>query len=169
MEVQGTAFTFGDDVNTDYVTPTEYLGLEMAEIAEHLFEPLDPTFAERFESGDIVVAGENFGSGSSREHAPAAIKEAGAGAVVAESFARLFYRNAIAIGLPAITCPGVTEIVDEGDVVRVDLDEQVVVNETTGAERPSESYPESIQEIFDAGGLLGHYRRTRDDSGELVE
>ncbi|MFB6160223.1 MAG: 3-isopropylmalate dehydratase small subunit [Haloferacaceae archaeon] len=163
MEVQGTAFTFGDDVNTDYVTPTEYFGLEIEEIAEHLFEPLDPTFAERFEPGDVVVAGENFGSGSSREHAPAAIQAAGAGAVVAESFARLFYRNAIAIGLPAIACPGVTEIVDEGDVVRVDLDAQVVRNETTGAERPSESYPESIRKIFDAGGLLAHYRREREE------
>lgn len=162
MEFEGTAFTFGDDVNTDYVTPTEYLGLDIEEITEHLFEPLDPTFAERFEPGDIVVAGENFGSGSSREHAPAAIKAAGAGAVVAESFARLFYRNAIAIGLPVIACPGVSGMVEEGDAVRVDLDAQVVRNETTGEELPSESYPESIQEIFDAGGLLAHYKQERE-------
>lgn len=164
---RGAAFVFGDDVNTDYITPTEYMSDDPDRIAEHLFEPIDPTFPERFAAGDVIVAGENFGAGSSREQAPAAIRAAGTGAVVAESFARLFYRNAVAIGLPAVACPGVTDAVGAGDTVRLDLGAETVTNETTGAELPCESYPPAIQEIFDDGGLLAHYRkRQADASGE---
>jgi len=158
VDTRGTAFVFGDDVNTDYITPTEYMGYEPDRIAKHLFEPIDPTFPGRFTPGDVVVAGENFGSGSSREQAPAAIRAAGVGAVVAESYARLFYRNAIAIALPAVTCPGVTDAVEDGHEVRVDLDGAIVVNETTGAELSCESYPPALREIFEAGGLLDYYR-----------
>lgn len=162
VDARGTAFVFGDDVNTDYITPTECMSYEPDRIAEHLFEPIDPTFPERFAPGDVIVAGENFGAGSSREQAPAAIRAAGAGAVVAESFARLFYRNAVAIGLPAVTCPGVTDAVADGDAVRIDLDAATVRNETTGAELPCESYPPAVREIFEDGGLLDHYRARRD-------
>ncbi|MFB6303254.1 MAG: 3-isopropylmalate dehydratase [Haloferacaceae archaeon] len=161
-DARGTAFVFGDDVNTDYITPTEYMSEAPDRIAEHLFEPIDPTFPERFDPGDVIVAGENFGAGSSREQAPAAIRAAGAGAVVAESFARLFYRNAIAIGLPAIACPGVTDAVEDGDTVLVDLDAETVTNERTGADLPCESYPPAVREIFEDGGLLAHYRARRD-------
>lgn len=162
-DARGTAFVFGDDVNTDYITPSEYLSDDPEDIAEHLFEPIDPTFPERFEPGDLIVAGENFGSGSSREQSPEAIHVAGAGAVVAESFARLFYRNAIAIGLPVVTCPGVSDAVEAGDTVRVEVDAQRVTNETTGTELTSESYSPAVQEIFEDGGLLAHYRARRDD------
>jgi 3-isopropylmalate/(R)-2-methylmalate dehydratase small subunit len=156
---EGTAHTFGDDVNTDYITPSDYFGLSYEEIATHLFEPIDPDFADRFEPGDVVVAGENFGSGSSRETAPKTLQVAGVSVVVAESFARLFYRNGIAIGLPVVTCPGVTDAVSQGNRVRVDLANRTVTNETTGERLPTEPMPAEIRSIFDAGGLLAHYEQ----------
>lgn len=162
-DLRGRAFVFGDDINTDYITPSDYFGQPMEEIADHLFEPVDPAFADQFESGDIVVAGENFGSGSSRETAPKALQAAGVAAVVAESFARIFYRNAIAIGLPVATCPGVTDAVDPGDTVVVDLSENQVVNVTTGEALDCEPLPPAVREIFDAGGLLAHYRKQAAD------
>lgn len=162
MQPDGPAYTFGDDVNTDYITPSDYFGLPLEEIATHLFEPIDPDFADRFEPGGIVVAGENFGSGSSRETAPAALVEAGVEAVVAESFARLFYRNAVAIGLPVAITPDATDFISEGNDVLVDFESNLVHNETTGEERPCEPLPEAIQSIFDAGGLLEHYEENPD-------
>lgn len=155
--MNGRAHVFGDNVNTDYITPSDYFGLPLEDIAEHVFEPIAPDFVEQFESGDVIIAGENFGSGSSRETAPAALKELGVAAVVAESFARLYYRNSIAIGLPAITCPGVATAVESGDVVEVDLEQNAVRNLDTGVVCDSEPLNDTIQEIFDAGGLLAHY------------
>lgn len=157
MSYEGTAHTFGDDVNTDYITPTDYFSEPIEEIARHVFEPIDPDFHDRFEAGDIIVGGENFGSGSSRETAPKALKVAGTSVVVAESFARIFYRNGIAIGLPVVTCPGVTDAVSQGDEVVVDFDDRTLRNETTGETLATEPMPEEIQSIYEAGGLLAHY------------
>ena len=157
MPLAGRAHVFGDNVNTDYITPTDYFDLPMEELATHLFEPVDPAFGERFEPGDVVVAGGNFGSGSSRETAPRALQVAGVSAVVAESFARIFYRNGIAIGLPLVACPGVTDLVDGGDDVSLDLEAGRLTNETTGEAVDVEPMPPAMQEIFDAGGLLAHY------------
>lgn len=160
--MRGTAFVFGDEVNTDVITPSDYFGQPIEVMAKHVFEPERPGFVDDIEDGDVIVAGHHFGSGSSRESAPAAIQAAGIGAVVAESFSRIFYRNSIAIGLPAVTCPGTTEIVSEGDEVYVDLDAGVVRNLETGDEREAEALPPAIQSIFDAGGLVEHYKRHPD-------
>lgn len=156
--MRGTVYTFGDEVNTDVITPSDYFGEPIEVMAEHIFEPERPNFVDEFEAGDIVVAGHHFGSGSSRESAPAAIQTAGLGAVVAESFSRIFYRNAIAIGLRAVTCPGATDLFTEGDEAEIDLEAGVVRNLTTDEELEAESLPGAIQEIFDQGGLLDHYR-----------
>ena len=165
--MRGTVYTFGDEVNTDVITPSDYFGEPIEVMAEHIFEPERPNFVEEFEEGDVVVAGEHFGSGSSRESAPAAIQTAGLGAVVAESFSRIFYRNAIAIGLPAVTCPGVTDLFTEGDEAEIDLDAGVVRNLTTGEELDAEPLPAAIQDIFDQGGLIEQYRN--DPEGLRIE
>ncbi|MFC7157009.1 3-isopropylmalate dehydratase [Halomarina halobia] len=162
--MRGVARVFGDDVNTDVITPSDYFGEPLAVMAQHVFEPERPEFVSTIDAGDIVVAGDRFGSGSSRESAPAAIQAAGIGAVVAESFARIFYRNAVAIGLPAVTCPGVTGGVSEGDEIAVDIGAGTVRNCTTGERFESESLPPEVQSIFDRGGLIELYRTT---PGEL--
>lgn len=160
--MRGTVYTFGDEVNTDVIIPSDYFGEPIEVMAEHIFEPERPNFVEEFEEGDIVVGGHHFGSGSSRESAPAAIQAAGLGAVVAESFSRIFYRNAIAIGLPAVTCPNVTDLFTEGDEAEIDLEASIVRNLTTGEELEAEPLPEAIQDIFDRGGLIEHYRDNPD-------
>ena len=165
--MRGTAYVFGDEVNTDVITPSDYFGESIEVMAEHVFEPERPDFAAEIDDGDFVVAGEHFGSGSSRESAPAAIQAAGLGAVVAESFSRIFYRNAIAIGLPAVTCPGVTDLFTEGDEAEIDLDAGVVRNLTTGEELDAEPLPAAIQDIFDQGGLIEQYRN--DPEGLRIE
>lgn len=154
--MNGTAYVFGDEINTDIITPTggDYIDKEFTEI---LMEPVRPGFADEISPGDVIVAGEHFGSGSSRESAPIAIKESGIGAVVAESFARIFYRNSVNIGLPVISCPGVTDVVSEGDEVEVDLDNNVLRNLTTGESIELEPISEDLQAIYDAGGLLAYY------------
>lgn len=157
MTISGTAHTFGDNINTDYITPSDYFDLPIEEIATHVFEPVDPEFHDRLTEGDVVVAGENFGSGSSRETAPKALQVAGISAVIAESFARIFYRNGIAIGLPVVTCPGISTAVSAGDTVSIDFDTERLTNETTDQTLKIESMPAQIQSIFDAGGLLAHY------------
>ncbi len=159
MSFEGGAHTFGDNINTDYITPTDYFSEPIKEIANHVFEPIEPNFHDRFEVGDVLVAGENFGSGSSRETAPRALQVAGVSAVVAESFARIFYRNGVAIGLPVVICPGITDIVSQGDEVVVDFDACMVRNETTGETLETEPMPEEIQSIYEIGGLLAHYER----------
>lgn len=156
--MRGTAYVFGDEVNTDVITPSDYFGEPIEVMAEHVFEPERPGFADEIEHGDVIVAGDHFGSGSSRESAPAAIQAAGISAVIAESFSRIFYRNSIAIGLPALTCPGITNGVSEGDELEVNFDDGVVHNRTTDETFPFERLPPEIQSIFDAGGLIEHYR-----------
>jgi 3-isopropylmalate/(R)-2-methylmalate dehydratase small subunit len=159
MTVEGTAFVFGDEINTDLITPSDYFGEPLDVMAEHIFEPVRPDFGDVVDEGDIIIAGEHFGSGSSRESAPAALQTAGIGAVVAESFARIFYRNAIAIGLPAITCSDVTTHFNEGDEVALDLEAGVVRNKTHGGELSVESLPVAIRDIFEQGGLKEQYQQ----------
>jgi 3-isopropylmalate/(R)-2-methylmalate dehydratase small subunit len=156
--MDGTAHVFGDEINTDLITPSDYFGEPIEVMAEHVFEPVRPSFAEELADGDLVIAGEHFGSGSSRESAPAALQTAGVGAVVVESFARIFYRNAIAIGLPVAVAPDVTEIFDDGDRAALDLDERLIENTTTGDRCRTEPIPDALQSVFDAGGLIEQYR-----------
>lgn len=151
----GRAFVFGDNVDTDQIIPAQHITSDdPEELAEHCFETLDDSFNDRFDDGDVVVAGTNFGSGSSREHAPIAIAGAGASDVVAESFSRIFYRNAINIGLPVFEIPAITDLVEAGDALSVDPAAGEVRNATTGETFSAESFPEFIQEILDAGGLV---------------
>jgi len=159
MGYAGTAHVFGDNINTDYITPTDYFSESIETIAEHAFEPIAPGFHDEFEPGDVVVGGENFGSGSSRETAPKALKVKGVSVVVAESFSRLFYRNGVAIGLPVVTAPGVTAVVFDGDDIAVDLEAGVVQNETTDESVETEPMSPALRSIYDAGGLLEHYDR----------
>ncbi len=160
MEVSGKAVVFGDNVNTDIIIPGKYLTtLDPTELAKHAMEGLDPDFAEKAEEGVIIVAGRNFGCGSSREQAPIALKHAGVRCVLAESFARIFYRNAINIGLPVLESPGISEQVEEGDVLGVDLEEGKVANETKNNLADALKLPDFILEILKDGGLIEHLRK----------
>jgi 3-isopropylmalate/(R)-2-methylmalate dehydratase small subunit len=155
---------FGDDVNTDLIIPGKYLELvDPEEMAEHAMEGIDPDFPRKIQKGDIVVGGTNFGCGSSREHAPLALKYAGIDAVIAESFARIYYRNSINIGLPALECPGITEAVEEGDTVEVDVTGGTVKNTRTGAELPFTPLPGFMIEILGEGGLVMYIRNHMDE------
>ncbi len=160
MQFRGTVFRYGRDVDTDVIIPARYLNTsEAAELAAHCLEDLDPTFASRVRPGDVIVADENFGCGSSREHAPVAIKAAGVSVVIAKSFARIFYRNAINIGLPIVECPEACAATRAGDVVSVDADTGTVTNETTGRTFQAAPFPPFIQEIINEGGLLARTKR----------
>lgn len=156
--MQGNVHVLGDEINTDLITPSDYFGESVEVMAEHVLEPIRPSFTEQLSHGDIIVAGEHFGSGSSRESAPATLQTAGVGAVVAESFARIFYRNAIAIGLTVATCPDVTEIFDGGEPAELDIDANRVENLTTAESRPTEPVPDALRSVFDQGGLIEQYR-----------
>ena len=155
--MRGTAYIFGEDISTDIILPTDYTHGSTIDY-KYIFDPVRPGFSEEIAEGDIVVAGKNFGSGSSRESAPIAMQLAGISVVVAESFSRIFYRNAIAIGLPVITAARITDFVSEGNEIEVDLDTGIIVNRTTGVEIEGESMPREIQSIFEAGGLINHYK-----------
>ncbi|MCW3988680.1 MAG: 3-isopropylmalate dehydratase small subunit [Candidatus Bathyarchaeota archaeon] len=151
---------FGDDVNTDLIIPGKYLELiDPEEMAEHAMEGIDPDFPKKIQEGDIVVGGTNFGCGSSREHAPLALKYAGIGAVIAESFARIYYRNSINIGLPALECPGITEAVEEGDTVEVDVAGGTVKITRTGAELSFTPLPDFMVEVLYDGGLVPYLKK----------
>jgi 3-isopropylmalate/(R)-2-methylmalate dehydratase small subunit len=155
--MRGRAFVFGDGVNTGYITPGEYVGEPMDEIVTHLFEPIRPDVANELEPGDFVVAGTNFGAGSSREIAPAALRHAEIGAVIAESFARIFYRNCIAVGLLPITAPGITDVVEDGDDLELRFDQCVIVNRTRDRMVDHRPLPPTMREICEAGGLLAYH------------
>ncbi len=160
MTIHGKAIKFGDNVDTDVILPGQYLVLtDPMELAKHAMEGLDPTFARKIYDGAIIVAGKNFGCGSSREQAPLALKHAGVRCVLAESFARIFYRNAITIGLPVLECPGVSSKVDGGDELVVDLRAGEVENKSKNLALQATQLPEFIMEILDDGGLIEHLRR----------
>ena len=164
MKVSGKAWKFGDDINTDLIVPGKYLELvDPHEMAKHAMEGTDPDFPGKVSDGDFVVGGTNFGCGSSREHAAIALKYVGVGAVVAESFARIFYRNAINLGLPALECPGISEAVNEGDSLQIDLTGGKVVNVTTGKELEFVPLPGFMVEVLGEGGLVTYIRNHLDE------
>ena len=155
MEARGSVFKYGDNIDTDVIIPARYLNTQNArELADHCMEDIDKTFITRVQDGDIMVGGENFGCGSSREHAPLAIKTAGIACVIAASFARIFYRNAINIGLPILECPAASAAIREGDTVSVNFDTGVITDETTGETFQAEPFPPFIQKIIRSGGLM---------------
>ncbi len=152
--MQGKVWKFGDNVDTDLIIAARYLNTsEPSELAKYVMEDADPEFVNKMSRGDIIVAGENFGCGSSREHAPIALKAAGVSAVIAPTFARIFYRNAFNMGLPIFELPDASEI-NEGDVVRIAMDSGEVINETSGKSYKFTPIPEFMQELVDAGGLI---------------
>lgn len=155
MFVQSTVIRYGDHVDTDVIIPARYLNsTDHAELASHCMEDLDSAFKQKCAKSHIIVAGRNFGCGSSREHAPVAIKAAGIDCVIAKSFARIFYRNAINIGLPILECPAASEAINEGDVVAINFDTGVITDETTGQTFQAAPFPPFIQKIIKAGGLM---------------
>ena len=159
MNTQGTVFKYPDNVDTDVIIPARYLNTANAqELAKHCMEDIDVSFVSRVQPGDIMVAGWNFGCGSSREHAPLVIKTCGTGCVIAKSFARIFYRNAINIGLPILECEQAAEEIHSGDQVHVDFDSGIITNQTTGKTYQAEPFPEFIQNIIRKGGLLASLR-----------
>lgn len=160
MQFKGTVFRYGRDIDTDVIIPARYLNTsDPVELATHCLEDLDPNFVNKLEPGDIVVAEENFGCGSSREHAPVCIKAAGVAAVVAKSFARIFYRNSINIGLPIMECPAAVDAIADGHTVSIDTDKGVITDETTGEQFAVEPFPPFIAQIIDEGGLVNRTRR----------
>lgn len=155
MIVKGKVHKFGSDVDTDVIIPARYLNTASAEeLAAHCMEDIDPDFVKNVKAGDIIVAEDNFGCGSSREHAPIAIKASGVSLVIANTFARIFYRNSINIGLPILECPEAISRIRAGDVVSCDLAKGEIRNETTGETFQAQPFPPFIQRIIDAGGLL---------------
>lgn len=155
MKFEGAAIRYGDNVDTDVIIPARYLNTsDRAELAAHCMEDLDPTFTGRVQAGNIMVAGQNFGCGSSREHAPIAIQASGISLVIAGSFARIFYRNAVNIGLPIVECPAAAAEIGEGDLVEADLDAGLIRNLTTGKTYQTEPFPAFIQTIMTHGGLM---------------
>ena len=155
MKARGKVFRYKDNVDTDVIIPARYLNTSVPEeLAKHCMEDIDKDFVNNVKPGDIIVADKNFGCGSSREHAPIAIKASGISCVIASTFARIFYRNAINIGLPIIECEEAVKGISAGDRVSVDFDTGVITNETTGKSFKGEPYPEFMQNIIQAGGLI---------------
>jgi len=153
--VTGTVFKYGDNVDTDVIIPARYLNTpDTAVLAKHCMEDIDPAFAERVHPGDVVVGGENFGCGSSREHAPLALKTCGVSCVIACTFARIFFRNSINIGFPIIECPEAARDISAGDRVRVDFEGGLIENLSTGQSYQIKPFPPFLRRIIDAGGLL---------------
>lgn len=155
MKATGHVFKYGDNVDTDVIIPARYLNsFDPQELASHAMVDIDPTFAKRVQPGDMIVANKNFGCGSSREHAPLCLKTAGVSCVIAETFARIFYRNAINIGLPIIECPEAARGIEAGDEVEVDFDSGKIYNRTKGTEFQGQAFPEFMQKLIAAGGLV---------------
>ena len=155
MNTKGRVFKYPDNVDTDVIIPARYLNTPNAqELAKHCMEDIDKNYVNQVKPGDVMVAGWNFGCGSSREHAPLVIKACGTGCVIAKSFARIFYRNAINIGLPILECEAAAEEIQAGDTVSVDFDTGVITDHTTGRTYQAEPFPEFIQNIIKKGGLL---------------
>jgi len=161
MKIKGKTIKYGDNVDTDVIIPARYLNTTShSELAKHCMEDLDPSFANRVCAGDIIVAGANFGCGSSREHAPIAIKASGVSLIVAGSFARIFYRNAINIGLPIVDNPEAAADIVEGDIIEADFDKGVLTNVTQGKTYEIQPFDKAIQGIISAGGLMEYIKKT---------
>ena len=155
MSLTGKVWKYGDNVDTDAIIPARHLNLSLqAELAAHCMEDIDPAFVQKVEAGDILVGGKNFGCGSSREHAPVAIQGCGVSCVIAETFARIFFRNAINIGLPILECPGAAQAAQAGQTMEVDLVSGTIHNLDSGQEFRATPYPPFMLEIIDAGGLV---------------
>jgi 3-isopropylmalate/(R)-2-methylmalate dehydratase small subunit len=159
MQAKGTVFKYGDNVDTDVIIPARYLNTQDAkELAMHTMEDIDADYVKKVKPGDIMVGGWNFGCGSSREHAPLVIKTSGASVVIAKSFARIFYRNAINIGLPIMECEEAADAIQAGDTVSVNFDTGTITDETTGQTFQAAPFPEFIQNMIKAGGLMNSIR-----------
>lgn len=157
MKAQGKAIKYGDNVDTDVIIPARYLNSsDPKELAGHCMEDIDKDFVNKVQPGDIMIGGKNFGCGSSREHAPIAIKASGIACVIAETFARIFYRNSINIGLPIMECPEAAKAIKEGDEVEVDFDSGRITDKTTGEIFTGQAFPEFMQKIIDAEGLINY-------------
>ena len=157
MEAKGYAIKYGDNVDTDVIIPARYLNSsDPAELALHCMEDIDKDFVNKVKDGDIMVGGKNFGCGSSREHAPIAIKASGISCVIAETFARIFYRNSINIGLPIMECPEASREIKEGDEVEVDFDSGIITDKTTGKTYKGQAFPPFMQKIINAEGLINY-------------
>ena len=157
MIANGKVLKYGDNVDTDVIIPARYLNsFDAKELASHVMVDLDPTFVDRLEPGDIVVAKSNFGSGSSREHAPLALKTAGVSCVIANSFARIFYRNSINIGFPILECPEAVAGIEEGDKVEVEFETGIIKNLTKGTQFQAQAFPPFLQKMIEANGLVNY-------------
>ena len=157
MNANGKVLKYGDNVDTDAIIPARYLNsFDAKELASHVMVDLDPTFVDRLEPGDIVVAKSNFGCGSSREHAPLALKTAGVSCVIANSFARIFYRNSINIGFPILECPEAVAGIEEGDKVEVEFETGIIKNLTKGTQFQAQAFPPFLQKMIEANGLVNY-------------
>ena len=160
MKIQGKTYKYGDNVDTDVIIPARYLNTPDAkELAKHCMEDIDAAFAAKVKPGEIMVAGKNFGCGSSREHAPLAIKTCGISCVIAETFARIFYRNGLNIGLPILECAEAAKAINAGDEVSVDLDSGIIVDLTSGKQWTAEPFPAFMQDLIAAGGLASYMKK----------
>ena len=158
--MKGKAYKFGDNIDTDLIIPARYLNTsDPDELAKHCMEDADPNWIKKVKKGDFIVAGENFGCGSSREHAPISIKAAGVSAIIAKSFARIFYRNAINIGLPILESSQAAEEIKESDEIEVDLAQGIIKDLTSGKSYKAQPFPEFMQKIIDAGGLINYLKK----------
>lgn len=162
MKAEGRVFKFGSNVDTDVIIPARYLNVpDPSELAKHCMEDIDKEFVNKVSKGDIIVADKNFGCGSSREHAPIAIKAAGVSCVIAETFARIFYRNAINIGLPIIECPEAAKAIEAGDTVEIDFDSGMIYDKTKGTEYKGQAFPPFMQKIIKAEGLINYINENK--------
>lgn len=160
MKAQGKVHKYGNNIDTDVIIPARYLNTaDHKELAAHCMEDIDKEFVNKVKPGDIMVGGANFGCGSSREHAPIAIKESGISCVIAKTFARIFYRNAINIGLPILECPAASEGIEDGDEVEIDFDRGVIQNKTKGETYQAQPFPDFIKDIIRANGLLASLKK----------
>ena len=163
MNAKGFVHKYGDNVDTDVIIPARYLNIaDKKELATHCMEDIDTTFVKVVKDGDVMVGGYNFGCGSSREHAPMVIKESGISCVIAKTFARIFYRNAINIGLAILECPEASEKIDSGDEVAIDFDTGVITNLTKGETYQANPFPDFIKKIIQAGGLMADIKNRQE-------
>lgn len=159
---KGHVFKYGDNVDTDVIIPARYLNsFDAQELATHAMVDIDPTFTQRVQPGDIIVARKNFGCGSSREHAPLCLKTAGVSCIIAETFARIFYRNAINIGLPIIECHEAAKAIEAGDIVEIDFDSGMIYDKTKGTEYKGQAFPPFMQKIIKAEGLINYINENK--------